>query len=196
MWRIRWAPNSIPIISYIQQDATLHSLYLETALHVSGGTFTHHQEGIQLYLQHLVFVTPLLPSAAIVEELEPVWVCCGWRTPPTAHSNRFEETPWNAPRFLIYQYICCFIVYVFVLIHQASSRWNADSGSSRQLNIDSRNHLHSRIPLLYYGSKTPDRLTNTIAIVHNRNVTPVPQRGMCLLIFHIEKPRDVRYLWT
>jgi hypothetical protein len=38
----------------------------------------------------LVFVTPLLLSAAIVEELEPVWVCCGWRTPPTAHSNRFQ----------------------------------------------------------------------------------------------------------
>jgi hypothetical protein len=48
-------------------------LYLETALHISGGTFTHHQELIQLYLQHLVFVTtPLLLSAAIVEELEPV----------------------------------------------------------------------------------------------------------------------------
>jgi hypothetical protein len=54
-------------------------LYLETALHVSGGTstlsggtFTHHQERIQLYLQHLVFVTPLLLSAAIVKELEPV----------------------------------------------------------------------------------------------------------------------------
>ena len=46
------------------------SLYLETALHVSGGTSTHHQERIQLYLQHLVFVTPLLLSAAIVEELE------------------------------------------------------------------------------------------------------------------------------
>ena len=30
---------------YIQQDATLHSLfYLETALRVSGGTTTHHQE--------------------------------------------------------------------------------------------------------------------------------------------------------
>jgi hypothetical protein len=38
-----------------------------------------------LYVQHLVFVTPLLLSAAIVKELEPVWVCCGWRTPPTAH---------------------------------------------------------------------------------------------------------------
>jgi hypothetical protein len=47
-------------------------LYLETALHVSGGTSTNHQERIQLYLQHLVFVTPLLLSAAIVEELEQV----------------------------------------------------------------------------------------------------------------------------
>jgi hypothetical protein len=46
---------------YIQQFATLHSLfYLETALHVSDGTTTHHQERKQLYLHHLVFVTPLL----------------------------------------------------------------------------------------------------------------------------------------
>jgi hypothetical protein len=63
--------HSIPI--YIQQDATLHSLfYLENALHVSGGTITRHQVRKQLYLQHLVFVTPLL------------------RTPPTAHSNQFQ----------------------------------------------------------------------------------------------------------
>jgi hypothetical protein len=47
-------------------------LYLETALHVSGGTSTQHQERIQPYLQRLVFVIPLLISAAIVEELEPV----------------------------------------------------------------------------------------------------------------------------
>jgi hypothetical protein len=54
----------------------LNSLfYLETVLHVSGDTTTHHQERKQLYLQHLVFVTPLLLSAAIVEELELVWVC-------------------------------------------------------------------------------------------------------------------------
>ena len=53
---------------YTQQDATLHSLfYLETALHVSGGTITHNQELKQLYLQHLVFVTPLVLSAAIME---------------------------------------------------------------------------------------------------------------------------------
>jgi hypothetical protein len=61
------------ILIYIQQVATLHSLfYLETALRVSGGTTTHHQEHEQLYLQHLVFATPLLLSAAIVEELELV----------------------------------------------------------------------------------------------------------------------------
>jgi hypothetical protein len=46
--------------------------YLETTLHVSGVTFTHHQEGIHLYLQQLVFVTPLLLSAAVVEKFEPV----------------------------------------------------------------------------------------------------------------------------
>jgi len=46
---------------YIQQDAMLRSLfYPETALRVSGGTSAHHQERIQLYLQHLVFVTPSL----------------------------------------------------------------------------------------------------------------------------------------
>jgi hypothetical protein len=59
------------ILIYIQQDATLHGLfYLETALHVSGGTTTHYQERKQLYLQHLVFVTMLLLPAAIVEELK------------------------------------------------------------------------------------------------------------------------------
>ena len=55
------------ILTYIQQDATVHSLfYLETALRVSGGTTAHHQERKQLYLQHLVFVTLLLLPAAIV----------------------------------------------------------------------------------------------------------------------------------
>jgi hypothetical protein len=58
-------------ISNKMQRYTVY-LCMETALHVSGGTFTHHQERIQLYLQYLVFVTPLLLSAAIVEELEPV----------------------------------------------------------------------------------------------------------------------------
>jgi hypothetical protein len=54
------------ILVYTRQVATLHSLfYLETAVHVSGGTTTHHQDSKQLYLQHMVFVRPLLLPAAI-----------------------------------------------------------------------------------------------------------------------------------
>jgi hypothetical protein len=49
-----------------------YTVYLETALHVLGGTTTHHQERQQLYLQHLVFVTLLLLFALIVEVLELV----------------------------------------------------------------------------------------------------------------------------
>ena len=60
------------IVQYISNKMQLYtsSLYLETAVHVSGVTSTHHQEHAQLYLQHLVFVTPLLLPAAIVDELE------------------------------------------------------------------------------------------------------------------------------
>jgi hypothetical protein len=64
----------IIVFQYISNKMQRYTVYLclETTLHVLGGISTHHQEGIQLYLQHLVFVTPLLLSAAIVEELEPV----------------------------------------------------------------------------------------------------------------------------
>jgi len=45
--------NCNNILIYIQQDATLHSLfYLKTPLNVSGRTITNHQEHKQLYLQH------------------------------------------------------------------------------------------------------------------------------------------------
>jgi regulator of RNase E activity RraA len=66
-------------------------LYLETALHVSGGTSTHHQERTQLYLQHLAFVTPLLLSTAIVGTAGTV-VCApddGWRY----HPKHVEQFP-------------------------------------------------------------------------------------------------------
>jgi hypothetical protein len=97
--------NVFQYISNKMQRYTVYS-YVETALHVSGGTFTHHQEHIQLYLQHLVFVTPLLLRAAILEELEffqvTVWkipdavdtvVCApdnGWRYHPK-HVEQFPD---------------------------------------------------------------------------------------------------------
>jgi hypothetical protein len=43
------AAIAVAVLIYFQQDATIHSLfYLETALHVSGVTTTHHQERKQL----------------------------------------------------------------------------------------------------------------------------------------------------
>jgi hypothetical protein len=51
-------------ISNKMQRYTVY-LYLETALHISGDTSTHHQKRIQLYLQHLVFVTPFLLSSTV-----------------------------------------------------------------------------------------------------------------------------------
>jgi hypothetical protein len=65
-FNFHWSLFCNNVLIYIQQDATLHNLfYVETALHVSGGTTNHHQERKQLYLQHLVFITPLLLLATI-----------------------------------------------------------------------------------------------------------------------------------
>jgi hypothetical protein len=62
-------PCIVSIFQYVYNKMQRYTVYLyvEIAVHVSGGTSTHHEERIQLYLQHLVFVTPLLLSAAIVE---------------------------------------------------------------------------------------------------------------------------------
>ena len=61
-------PCIVSIFQYVSNKMQPYRvyLYLETALRVSGGTSTHHQERIQLYLQHLVSVTPYcyLPLAA------------------------------------------------------------------------------------------------------------------------------------
>jgi hypothetical protein len=67
----------VSVFQYISNKMQRYTayLYLETALHVSGGTSTHYQERKQVYLQHLVFVTPLLLSAAIVETgVSVLWV--------------------------------------------------------------------------------------------------------------------------
>ena len=47
------------VLQYITNKMQIYTvcLYLETTLHVSGVTSTHRQERLQLYLQHLVFVT-------------------------------------------------------------------------------------------------------------------------------------------
>jgi len=45
----------------IKQDAAIYSLYLSaSAVHVTGGIFTHHQQLISLYLQYMALLRPLL----------------------------------------------------------------------------------------------------------------------------------------
>jgi hypothetical protein len=76
-------PCIVIIFSYINPNKMHKSqslFYLTTALHVSGVTITYLQE-------HKTTVTTasgnrytVLLSAAIVEELELVCVCCGWHT--------------------------------------------------------------------------------------------------------------------
>jgi hypothetical protein len=43
MWRIQWAPNSIPI--YIQQDATLHNLFITGNCSTCFGWYFHPSSG-------------------------------------------------------------------------------------------------------------------------------------------------------
>jgi hypothetical protein len=52
-------PCIVSIFQYISNKMQRYTiyLYLEIALHVSCGSFTYYQERIQLYLEHLVFVT-------------------------------------------------------------------------------------------------------------------------------------------
>src|SRR5215470_8827722 len=88
-------------ISNKMQRYTVY-LYLEIALHISGGTSTHHQERIQLYLQHLVFVTPLPDAVDTV-------VCApddGWKYHPK-HVEQFPDTNklCNVASCWIYTYI-------------------------------------------------------------------------------------------
>jgi hypothetical protein len=81
--------------------------FWKTALHVSGGISTHHQEHTQLYLQYLVLVKPLVLPAAIVESwnwfecgVGIVLICCGAaadatapqqiNTIPTPHSGHLQ----------------------------------------------------------------------------------------------------------
>jgi hypothetical protein len=44
-WRIVWAPNSIPVYSYIQQNVTLHSLFISENYSTCFGRYFHPSSG-------------------------------------------------------------------------------------------------------------------------------------------------------
>jgi hypothetical protein len=87
MWRIGWAPNNIPI--YIQQHVTLHSLFISGNYSTCFGWYFHPSSGGHTTVSTASGICHIV-TVICRYQLEPVWVCCGWRTPPTAHSNRLK----------------------------------------------------------------------------------------------------------
>jgi len=69
---------SIFLLICFQQDATLHRSFISgKLLYIFRVESTLIIRSTQLYLQYPVLVKPLLLPAAIVDELELVWVWCG-----------------------------------------------------------------------------------------------------------------------
>ena len=77
----RWKPGNITSITFdifqTRCNNTQFIYFSKTALRVSGGISTHHQENTQLYLQYLVLFKSLLLPSAVLEELELVSLWCG-----------------------------------------------------------------------------------------------------------------------
>ena len=86
-------------------------LFLKTALHVLGGTTTHHQEHTQLYLQHLALVK--------VPDTADTVVCApddGWRYLPK-HVEQFPDInkPCNVASCWIYTRILILLLLLLLL---------------------------------------------------------------------------------
>ena len=73
---VKFSSKLVSII--IQQDGIMYSLFISaTALHVSDGISTHHQELISLYLQYLALMRPLqLPVVRVTLKTGSCLLCC------------------------------------------------------------------------------------------------------------------------
>jgi len=105
-------PCIVGIFQYISTKMQRYTVYLflETALHVSGGTTTHHQEHTQLYLQHLALVK--------VPDTADTVVCApddGWRYLPK-HVEQFPDInkPCNVASCWIYTRILILLLLLLL----------------------------------------------------------------------------------
>ena len=108
-----WIGTSTYISQYTSNRMQLYTvyLYLETALHVSGGTSNHHQERMQRYVQHLLLVIPLLLPAAIVEVLE----LQGVPTPPRYYVITVQI---HIRTFSVHGSVHSIYIYIYIYIQQ------------------------------------------------------------------------------
>ena len=141
-------PCIVNIFQYISNKMHLYTVYLqlETALHVSGGTITHHQELKQLYLQHLVFVTPLMLPPAIAQFLCNVFFCQ-----------------------LAATYVCntrsCNTVQMLLMMSEYIAR-NMQS-SQGIINYPTQLHLVGNFHILYYDARKHEYQTRIQRILSN-----------------------------
>ena len=81
----------IYIYIYIQQDATLHSFILSGNCSTCFGWYHHPSSGAQTTVSIASGICHAVTAICRYRgRVELVCVCCGWRTPPTAHTNLFQ----------------------------------------------------------------------------------------------------------
>jgi hypothetical protein len=104
MWRIGWAPNSIPVYSYIQQDTTLHSLFISGNCSTCFGWYFHPSSGAHTTVSTASGICHTVTAICryrgrVATGLSVLWVAYATHstlTPvptlprSTAHSNRFQ----------------------------------------------------------------------------------------------------------
>jgi hypothetical protein len=96
MWRIGRAPNSTPIYSYIQQDATSHSLFISGNCSACLGWYCHTSSGAHTTLSTASGICHTVTAICryrgrVGTGLSVPWVAyANTSTPPTAHSNLFQ----------------------------------------------------------------------------------------------------------
>jgi hypothetical protein len=81
--------NDIPV--YIQQDAKLHILFISGNCSTCFGWYLHPSSGAHTIVSTASGICHTI-TAICRYQLELVWVRCGWRTPPTVHSNRWYHS--------------------------------------------------------------------------------------------------------
>ena len=94
MWRIQWAPNSTPI--YIQQDATLHSLFISKNCPTCFGWYFHPSSGADTTVSTASGICHTVTAACryrgrVGTGLSVLWVAYdGWKYHPK-HVEQFPD---------------------------------------------------------------------------------------------------------
>jgi len=119
MWRIGWGPNSIPIYSYIQQDATLHSLFISGNCSTCFEWYFHPPSGAHTTVSTASGICHTVTAfcryrGRVGTGLSVLWVAYATHSAPDAgwkyHPKHVEQFPdinkqCNVASCWIYEYI-------------------------------------------------------------------------------------------